>query len=77
MAIISSSACAYGPNALLMQKTKSVVMTKVVVQPELVYTDPTQPGRYKADKIIAYIENKHVFLEGNVAGKVRMKEKGK
>ncbi|MGA2089994.1 MAG: LptA/OstA family protein [Endomicrobiales bacterium] len=75
--ILSSSACAYGPNALLYQKTKSILMTKTTVQPELVYTDPTQPGRYKADKITAYIEQKHVFLEGNVAGKVRMNDKEK
>jgi lipopolysaccharide transport protein LptA len=75
--IISSSASAYGPNALLMQTNKSVLMTKTTYQPELVYTDPSQPGRYKADKITAYIDKKHVYLEGNVAGKVRMKEKEK
>lgn len=74
--IISSSACAYGPNALLLQKNKSIVMTREAVQPELVYTDPGQPGRYKADRITAYIDQKHIYLEGNVTGKVRMKEKG-
>lgn len=72
--ILTSSACAYGPNALLRQDTKTLVMKRDGVQPEMVYTDPARPGRFSADTITAYVDQKRVIFEGDARGTVQVKD---
>ena len=72
--ILTSSACAYGPNALLRQDTKTLVMKRDGTQPRMVYTDPARPGRFSADTITAYVDQKRVIFEGDARGTVQVKD---
>jgi lipopolysaccharide export system protein LptA len=73
--ILTSSACAYAPSAVFMQKDKKVLLTGQKQQPRLVYLGEGNPGNYQADKITMFVNQKKVLLEGNVHGIVKVREK--
>jgi lipopolysaccharide export system protein LptA len=72
--VVSSSANAHSPEALFEQKERKVTLTGTAPQPELVYTNEDQPGKYRADKITLFVDRKKAFLEGNVRTRVTVKE---
>lgn len=71
--ILSSSACAYSPNARFIQKDKTIYMETEGVQPRLVYVQADQKGDYTADHITVYVNTKKAYLEGNVHGVMQAK----
>ena len=64
--IISSSATAYAPNAVLIQKEKKIVLTGPVPQPLVIYYEGRKPNKYNADKITFLSGGQKILLEGNV-----------
>lgn len=72
--ILSSSACAYSPNARFIQKDKTIYMELEGVQPRLIYSQDGQKGDYTADHITVYVNSKKAYLEGNVHGVMHAKD---
>jgi len=65
--IISSSATAYAPAAIVFKKTKNIILTGPVPQPLVVFYDENgKPNKYRADKITFLEGGNRVKLEGNV-----------
>lgn len=66
--VISSSACAYAPQAFFSQKEKKVVL-KGDTQSRIIYYHEHK-GDYTADVITYYVSTRNALLQGNVHGRV-------
>lgn len=72
--ILTSSACAYSPSALFLQRDRKIFLTGDNPQPRVVYREAERDSEYSADRITVFMDTKKVFLEGSVHGKMRGKE---
>jgi len=72
--IVSSSGTISSPVVHFFQHEKKLVLVNGAFQPEVTYIQPDSTGRYRADSIVMWINDKKAVFTGNVWGRVLFKE---
>ena len=73
--IITSSATAYAPNAVFIQKEKRIVLTGPSPQPLVIYFEGSRQNKYKADNITFLAGGDRIMLKGNVKAAMTVEDK--